>query len=70
MSTHTRRTRHWSVDTTELEKDPQALARWRLEQAINWGMRDGKINESELRAQWDTLDLDPYKRKFLSLLLT
>ena len=61
--------KHWSVDTTELEKDPRAFAKWRLEQAINWGIRDGKINESELRNYWDSLDLDPHKKRFLSFLL-
>jgi len=61
--------KHWSVDTTELEKDPVAFAKWRLEQAINWGIRDGKINERDLREHWDSLDIDPHKKKFLSLLL-
>ena len=61
--------KHWSVDTSELEKDPQAFARWRLEQAINFGLRDGKINEREIRTFWDILDIDPRKRAFLSLLL-
>lgn len=62
--------KHWSVDTTELEKDPVAFAKWRLEQAINWGIRDGKINERELREHWDSLDIDVYKKRFLSLLLS
>lgn len=61
--------KHWSVDTTELEKNPAAFARWRLENAINWGLRDGKIRESELREHWDDLDIDPHKRAFLALLL-
>ena len=61
--------KHWSVDTTELEKDPRAFAKWRLEQAINWGIRDGKIIERELREHWDSLELDPNKKKFLSFLL-
>ena len=60
---------HWSVDTTELEKDPKAFARWKLEQAINWGIRDGKISEKVLREHWDTLDLDPHKKEFLAFLL-
>ena len=60
---------HWSVDTTELEKDSVAYARWKLEQAINWGIRDGKIDERELREHMPVLDLDPDKRKFLLLLL-
>ena len=60
---------HWSVDAREIEKDPKALSAWHLEQAINFGIRDGKINERELRERWDDLDLDPHKKKFLSLLL-
>lgn len=62
-------TKHWSVDTTELAKDPRALAKWRLEQAINWGLREGKLSERELREHWNSLDLDPHKKKFLALLL-
>lgn len=61
--------KHWSVDTTELEKNPEAFAIWKLEQAVNFGIRDGKVNEKELRMYWDKLDLDPYKKKFLALLL-
>ena len=61
--------KHWSVNTAELEKDPAAFTRWRLEQAVNWGLRDGKISEKELRTHWASLNLDPHKKKFLSLLL-
>ena len=61
--------KHWSVDTSELEKDPQAFAKWRLEQGINFGIRDGKLDERELRRFWNVIDIDPHKRAFLSLLL-
>lgn len=61
--------KHWSVDTAALEKDPDAYAIWRLEQAVNFGLRDGKINAAELLKYWDKLDIDPYKKKFLALIL-
>ena len=61
--------KHWSVDATELEKDPKAYAIWRLEQAINFGLGDHKLNKSELKQYWEVLDLDPHKKKFLALLL-
>ena len=61
--------KHWSVDTTALEKEPDAYAIWRLEQAVNFGLRDGKINAVELKKYWDRLDLDPQKKKFLALIL-
>jgi len=62
--------KHWSVDTTELEKYPEAFAVWKLEQAVNFGIRNGKVSERQLRKYWDKLDLDPQKKKFLELLLT
>ena len=61
--------KHWSVDTSELEKDPAGYVRWRLEQAINWGIRDGRLSERDLREHWDLLDIDPHKKRFLALLL-
>lgn len=59
--------KHWSVDETELKKDKEAYTIWRLEQAVNFGL--GKVNKKKLRAYWGKLDLDPAKKKFLSLLL-
>ncbi len=61
---------HWSVNTTELEKDPEAFAIWKLEQAINWGIGvTDKINKADLITYWDKIDIDPWKRKALSLAL-
>lgn len=60
---------HWSVDETELAKDHRAFAIWRLEQRINWGLGEGKIKKSELVAYWNEIDIDPWKRKALSLAL-
>ena len=61
--------KHWSVQTSGLKKDPRLFAVWQLEQAINFGIRDGKIKKGDLRANWDKLDLDPAKKKFLALAL-
>ena len=61
--------KNWSTDTTELEKDPEKLSIWRLEQLINFGLDDEKIDLNELRKYWDIVNIDPYKRKFLSLFI-
>ena len=61
--------RHWSVDTAELQKDPRAYAVWRLEQAINWGIGEGKISKELLRRHWREIDIDPRKRAFLALFI-
>lgn len=61
--------KHWSIDTTELKKDKDSYAIWELEQTINFGLRTDKINLADLRKYWNNIDIDPFKRKFLSLLL-
>jgi len=61
--------KHWSVDASVLGNDPDALAVWELENAVNFGIRDGKIKRQKLLAYWNKLDLDPHKKKFLSLIL-
>ena len=60
---------HWSVDEKKLAKHPVQYAKWKLEQRINFGIGEEKINEKDLRAHWDSLDIDPYKRRALALAL-
>ncbi len=60
---------HWSVDTSELEKNPAAYTRWKLEQAVNFGMREGKLSARDLREHWDSLDIDPHKHALLARVL-
>lgn len=60
---------NWSTDTTQLQKDPEKYAIWKIEQLVNFGLDGGKIQESDLRKYWDRLELDPGRRKFLNLLL-
>ena len=60
---------NWSTDTKDLEKDPEAYAIWKLEQAINFGLNGTRLNENELRKYWSKLAIDPARRKFLELLL-
>lgn len=60
---------NWSVDEEALKDDPEAYAIWALEQQINYGLQETKINERELRRLWPKLSLDPARRRFLALLL-
>ncbi len=59
--------KNWSTDTSELQKDMEKFSAWRLEQLINFGLDDEKIDLDELRKYWDVVHIDPLKRKFLSL---
>lgn len=58
--------KNWSIDTSELQKDPEKFSIWRLEQLINFGLDDEKIDLDGLRKYWDIIHIDPHKRKFLS----
>lgn len=60
---------NWSVDETELKKNPEKYAIWKLEQQINFGLNGEKIKEAEIRKYWPDLHLDPYRKQFLALLL-
>ena len=59
--------KHWSVNTKELEKDPEMLAIWRLEQWVNWGIGAPKAKKADLVKYWNKIDIDEWKRKAISL---
>jgi len=60
---------HWSVDTTELKKDPEQYAIWQLEQRINFGLNGQKLDTNLLKKYWDRLSIDQENREFLHFLL-
>ena len=57
--------KHWSVNTIELEKDPEKYTIWQLEQWVNWGIGAVHAKKSDLIKYWDRLDIDEWKRKAL-----
>lgn len=59
--------KNWSIDTSKLEKNTEKFSIWRLEQLINFGLGKEKIDIDELRKYWTVAQIDPFKRKFLSL---
>jgi len=59
--------KNWSTDTSELQKNTEKFSIWRLEQLINFGLGEEKIDRDELKKYWDVVKIDPFKRKFLSL---
>lgn len=61
--------KNWSVDIKKLKKDNEKFAIWKLEQMINFGLDGKKIKKAELKKYWKNIDIDPAKRKFLSLLI-
>lgn len=61
--------KNWSTNTSELQKDTEKFSIWRLEQLINFGLGEEKIDYNELQKYWRVVNIDPYKRKFLSLFI-
>lgn len=61
--------KNWSIDLKQLKKNKDKFAVWKLEQLINFGLGEEKISLDELRTRWDSLNIDPFKKKFLSLFI-
>ena len=60
---------NWSTDAHTLIQDKEKYAIWKLEQMINFGLEDEKLNEQELKKYWQKLTIDPARRKLLELFL-
>ena len=60
---------NWNTDVTELKKNPEKYAIWKLEQLINYGLDGEKIERNELLRYWNKLNIDTQKREALSFLL-
>ena len=61
--------KNWSTDTTELKKDPEKYAIWRLEQMINFGLGGKKLKKSEVKKYWKELQIDPSRKAYLQFLI-
>jgi len=59
--------KNWSTDVSKLQKNKEKFSIWRLEQLINFGLGEEKIDRDELKKYWDVVNIDPFKRKFLAL---
>ena len=61
--------KHWSVHPGSFGEKSDARAKWELEERINFGIGAAHIAREALKNHWDTLDIDPWKRKALFLAL-
>lgn len=62
---------NWNIDIAKLKENPEKLIIWRLEQMINYGLDEEKLNRKEVVRFWDKIkdNLDPYKRRAIEYLL-
>jgi hypothetical protein len=61
--------KNWSTNTKKLKKDKDKFAIWQLEQLINFGLGKKRIKKRELKKYWNIINIDPLKRKLLSLFI-
>jgi len=59
---------NWSTDEKSFKNEIEREI-WELEQMINFGLNEKKINEKKLRLYWDRFVIDPHRRRFLEMLL-
>ena len=60
---------NWSTNEETLKRDPEKYTIWKLEQMVNFGLDDEKLNGADLKKYWSRLTIDPARRKFLDILL-
>lgn len=60
---------NWSTDIKKLRRHSKNYTVWKLENLINFGLNNSKINTSELKENLPNLDIDDKKRNFLNFLL-
>lgn len=61
---------NWSVDEKKLKKYPEKYTIWKLEQLINFGLGNEKLDENKIRKYLNRLDIDNDKKRYLKFLLS
>jgi len=60
---------NWNTDISKWDKKSASFQIWKLEQLINYGLNGEKLDLTLIRKYWPKLTLDPYRKKFLELIL-
>lgn len=60
---------NWSTNEQELKKDKEKYAIWKIEQMVNFGLDEEKLDEKLLKKYFLKINIDPARRKFLKLIL-
>lgn len=61
--------KNWSTNIKKIREDKDKFIVWKIEQLVNFGLGKKKIKKGELKKYWKVIDIDPSKRKFLSLFI-
>lgn len=61
---------NWSVDEEKFKKEaPKEYQLWKLEQMINYGLGEEKLDAKLLKKHWKKLFMDELTKRYLTFLL-
>ena len=60
---------NWSTDIKKFKRHKKKYRIWEIEQMINFGLQNKKLNKDELKKIWPELDIDELKKNYLAWLL-
>ncbi len=60
---------NWNIDTSKIDKRSEKYKIWHLNQLINFGLNEERLDFDLLKKYWSKLSLDPKKKKFLQEIL-
>jgi hypothetical protein len=60
---------NWSVNTSRLKKNLKKYTIWQLEQLINYGLGEKKLNKQELKKYFKELNISQDKKAYLTYIL-
>ena len=61
---------NWSVNISQFKKNyPNKYKIWKIEQMINFGLNNEKLDEKSVRKYFSKLNLDPKKREYIKSLI-
>jgi len=60
---------NWNTNILGWDKKSPSYQIWKLEQLINFGLNGHKLKRALVCKYWSKLDLDPFRKKLLKLIL-
>lgn len=60
---------NWNTDLSVLKKSGGEYTIWKLNQMINYGIGDEKLDLNLVKKYWKRLDLDSKRKKFLNFII-
>jgi len=60
---------NWNTDISVLKNSGESYTIWKLNQMINYGLGNEKLDLKLVKKYWKSLDLDSKRKKFLKFII-